>query len=195
MKKILPFVGSCLCSVLQGNPAVASPKEKLNEQMTSNPAFTEKNIQRLSPRFSSGSKIFGHVLHSTELVRTCLACQNFDFNSSDWISDNLHVITSWYLRTMGKEFIFQFSRRLWGRNALRTPKNVCVGGYGKYKRRGNFNTTEVPLHERVKQFPGENLIVRERKPFWSGCREIISSRKVSSKSIFRPRSLKTIKKG
>ena len=59
----------------------------------------------------------------------CLACQHFDFNSADWISDNLRVISSWYLRTMGKEFVFQFSRRSWGRNAWRTPKNVCGGGY------------------------------------------------------------------
>ena len=54
--------------------------------MTSNPAFTERNIQktqRLSPRFLSGAKIFGHVSHSTELVRMCLACQHFDFNSAD----------------------------------------------------------------------------------------------------------------
>ena len=29
------------CSVLQGNPSVASPKEQLYEQTTSNPAFTE----------------------------------------------------------------------------------------------------------------------------------------------------------
>ena len=50
-------------------------------------------------------------------------------NSPDWISDNLHVITSWYLRTMGQEFIFRFSRRSWGRNTWRTYKNVCVGGY------------------------------------------------------------------
>ena len=63
----------------------------------------------------------------------CLACQHFDFNSADWFSDNLHVISSWYLQTMGKEFIFQFSRRSWGRNAWRTPKNVCVGGYSKCK--------------------------------------------------------------
>ena len=34
------------CSVLQGNPAVASPNEQLYEQMTSNPAFTERNIQK-----------------------------------------------------------------------------------------------------------------------------------------------------
>ena len=53
----------------------------------------------------------------------CLACQHFDFNSADWISDNLHVISSRYLQTMGKEFIFQFSRHSWGRNAWR------VGGY------------------------------------------------------------------
>ena len=82
--------------------------------MTSNPALTEKKYtksQRLSPRFSSGAKIFGHVLHSTELVRKCLACQHFDINSADWISHNLHVISSWYLWTMGKEFIFRFSRR------------------------------------------------------------------------------------
>ena len=31
---------------LQGDPAVASPKEQLYEQMTSNPAFAERNIQK-----------------------------------------------------------------------------------------------------------------------------------------------------
>ena len=35
--------------------------------------------------------------HSTELVRMCLAWQHFDFNGADWISDNLHVISSRYL--------------------------------------------------------------------------------------------------
>ena len=50
--------------------------------------------QGISPRFSSEAEIFGHVSHSTELVRMCLACQHFDFNSADWISDNLHVISS-----------------------------------------------------------------------------------------------------
>ena len=88
---------SAFYSVLQGKPAVASPKEQLYEQMTSNPAFTERNIQktqRLSPRFLSGAKIFGHVSHSTELVRMCLACQHLEFDSAYWISENLHVITS-----------------------------------------------------------------------------------------------------
>ena len=66
---------------------------------------TYKN-QRLSPRFSFGAKIFGHVSHSSELVRMCLAYQDFDFNSPNWFSDNLHVISSWYLRMMGKEFPF-----------------------------------------------------------------------------------------
>ena len=37
---------STFCSVLQGNSAVASPKEQLYEQMTPNPAFTERNIQK-----------------------------------------------------------------------------------------------------------------------------------------------------
>ena len=31
---------------LQGSPTVASPKEQLYEQMTSNPALTERNIQK-----------------------------------------------------------------------------------------------------------------------------------------------------
>ena len=62
-------------------PAVASPKEYVYEQMTYNPAFTVRN------------KIFGHVSHSTELVRMCLASQHFDFNSADWTSDNLHAMS------------------------------------------------------------------------------------------------------
>ena len=37
---------TAFCSVLQGNPAVASPKEQLYEQMTFNQAFTERNIQK-----------------------------------------------------------------------------------------------------------------------------------------------------
>ena len=37
---------------------------------------------------------------------------------------------------------------------------------GKYKRRGNSDTVKVPLHERIRQFPDENFIVREGKLFW-----------------------------
>ena len=44
--------------------------------------------------FRPEQNIFDHVSHSTELVRVCLACQHFDFNSAYWISDNLHVICS-----------------------------------------------------------------------------------------------------
>ena len=40
MKKILPFVQ------LHGNPVAASPKDQLYEQTTSNPAFTERIIQK-----------------------------------------------------------------------------------------------------------------------------------------------------
>ena len=36
----------------------------------------------------------------------CLACQCFDFSSADWISDNLHVISSRYLRTMERNLSF-----------------------------------------------------------------------------------------
>ena len=43
---------SAFCSVVQGNPVVASPKEQLYEQMASNPAFTERNIQKANAYLS-----------------------------------------------------------------------------------------------------------------------------------------------
>ena len=114
---------SAFCSVLQDNPAVASPKEQLYEQMTSNPASTERNIQKpnaslLDCRPEQKSLVTYHTLRS---LYVCV-----------WLVNTLTstaptVITSWYLRTMGKEFLFRFRRRPWGRNAWRTPKNVCVG--------------------------------------------------------------------
>ena len=48
---------------------------------------------------------------------------------------------------------------------------------GKYKRRGNSDTVKVPLHERVRQFPDENFIVREGKLFCNACRQILSTKK------------------
>ena len=106
---------SAFSSVLQGNPAVASPKEQLYEQTTSNPAFTE--IQQPIALYLLDSRLEQKSLVTYHTLRMCLACQRFDFNSADWIADNLRVISSIYLRTMGKEFVFQFSRRSWGRNA------------------------------------------------------------------------------
>ena len=115
-KKILPFVQSCKVS-----PPLHHPKNNfMSKWHLIQPLQREiYKSQCLSPRFSCRAKIFGHVSHSTELAHMCLACQHFDFNSADWISDNLHVIFSWYLQTMGKEFIFWFSRRQSGRNTWR----------------------------------------------------------------------------
>ena len=90
-----------------------SPTEQLYKQMTSNPAFTKRNIQNANAYLLNGwAKLDGHVSRSTELVRMCLACQHFDSNSADWFSDNLHVSSSWYLRTMGKEFNHSFQHTL-----------------------------------------------------------------------------------
>ena len=86
---------SAFCSVLQGKPAVASPKEQLYEQTTSNPAFTERNIQKPNAYpLDSRPEQKSLVTYHTELEHMCLACQHFDFISAGWISDNLHVITS-----------------------------------------------------------------------------------------------------
>ena len=101
-----------------------SPTEQLCKQMTSNPAFTKRNIQNANAYLLNGwAKLVGHVSHSTELVRMCLACQHFDSNSADWFSDNLHVSSSWYLRTMGKERNPSIQQTFAGH------KSVCVGGF------------------------------------------------------------------
>ena len=119
-------------SVLQGNPAVASPKEQLYEQMTSNPASTERNIQKpnaslLDCRPEQKSLVTYHTLRS---LYVCVWLVNTLTSTAPIGSPIICIpITRWYLRTMGKEFIFRCSRRSWGRNAWRTPKNVCVGGY------------------------------------------------------------------
>ena len=60
---------SAFCSVLQGKPAVAPPKEQLYEQMTSNPAFSERNIQKanaylLYSRQEQKSLVTYHTLQS-----------------------------------------------------------------------------------------------------------------------------------
>ena len=109
VKQILPFVQS-----YKVTPPLHHPKNNnfISKRRLIHPLQREiYKKPRLSPRFSSAAKIFGHLSHSIELVRMCLACQHFDLNSADWISDNLHLISRWYLRTMGKEFIFRFSRR------------------------------------------------------------------------------------
>ena len=54
---------------LQGNPTAASPKEQLYEQMTSNPALTERNIQKanaylLDSRPEQKSLVTYHTLPS-----------------------------------------------------------------------------------------------------------------------------------
>ena len=125
-KKILPFVQSYKVAALLYHPK----SNFMSKWHLIQPLQREicKKPTLISYIKTSGAKIFGHISHSTELVCMCLACQHFNFKSTDWISDSLRVISSRYLRTMGKEFIVRFSRHSWGKNAWRTPKNVCVRG-------------------------------------------------------------------
>ena len=73
-----------------------------NEKKADDSYFTMESAMTAILRDASGKmyhgipfdRRLGHVSHSTELVRMCLACQHFEFNSAEWISDNLHVISS-----------------------------------------------------------------------------------------------------
>ena len=84
----------------------------------------------LSPKYSCLELTLSSRITLYPNLYMCLACQHFDFNRTDWFSNNLHVSSGWYLWTMGKELTTQFSRNSGGRNVWRTPKNVCVGGQG-----------------------------------------------------------------
>ena len=75
----------------------------------------------------SGGKLFGHVSHSTQLVRMCLACQYSDFNTAKWFSDDLHATSSWYLRTMGKESYHSFQQTLVGNECVMNPLDRLRG--------------------------------------------------------------------
>ena len=111
-----------------------SPTEQLYKQMTSNPAFTKRNIQNENGYLLNGwAKLDGHVSHSTELVRMCLACQHFDFNSADWFSDNLHLSSVQLIfGNYGKgKLTTRFSRRLWGSPLAGAEMGRAVGRKGK----------------------------------------------------------------
>ena len=107
-KKILTFV------LLQGNPVVASPKEQLYEQMTSNPAFTERNIQKtnayhLDSRPEQNFLVMHHTLLS---LYVCVWLVN---NLSSTAPIESPIIYIWSPadiceQLMGNEFIFWFSR-------------------------------------------------------------------------------------
>ena len=122
---------SAFCSVLQGNPAVASPKEQLYEQMTSNPAFTERNIQKanaylLYSRQEQKSLVTYHTLQS---LYVCVWLVNTLTSTAPIGSPIICMWSPADICEQWDEFVFQFSRCSWGRNAWRTPKNVCVGGW------------------------------------------------------------------
>ena len=129
--KTLDIENTAFCLVVTYHPTVASPKEHLYEQMASNPAYDKEKCTK------------NH--------------RDWLFNSSTCFFVNLHVSSGWCLRTMGKEKTACFSRRSWGRNAWRTPKNVCVGGYVAPRRLWRFarrdfcaSTTEISQTDDVK---------------------------------------------
>ena len=100
--------------LLQGNPVVASPKEQLYEQMTSNPAFTERNIQKtnayhLDSRPEQNFLVMHHTLLS---LYVCVWLVN---NLSSTAPIESPIIYIWspadiFEQLMGNEFIFWFSR-------------------------------------------------------------------------------------
>ena len=47
----------------------------------------------------------------------------------------------------------------------------------KYKTRGEFDVKKVPLHDCIKQFPGQHLSVRGNTIFCTPCKEVVSSKK------------------
>ena len=106
---------STFCSVTMYHPTVASPKQNL-----SNPALTERNIQKPTLIFYAlvRSNTLWSIIALYRVCTSCLACQHFEFNSADLF------FSQWE-----RNLTARCSRHSWGKNAWRTPTNVCVGGY------------------------------------------------------------------
>ena len=126
-KKILPFV------LLKGNPVVASPKGQLYKQMTSNPAFTERNIQKanaylylLDSRPEQKSLVTYHTLPS---LYVCVWLVN---TLSSTAPIGSPIICIWSLADICEQrertLSFGSADVRGGRNMWWTPKNICAGG-------------------------------------------------------------------
>ena len=63
-----------------------------------------------------------------------------------------------------------------GRAEITRQRTVRSTG-GKYGKRGKSDAKNVSLHDRVAQFPNENLTIREGKLFCSACKERVSTKK------------------
>ena len=124
---------STFCSVKTYHPTVASPKEHLYEQMPSNPAFTERNIQKANPYFlhscpGQNSLVKYHTLPS--LVRHAWLVNTLTSKVPIGSPITGTLAPADICEQKERNLTVRFSRRSWGRNAWRTPRNVCVGGYG-----------------------------------------------------------------
>ena len=63
-----------------------------------------------------------------------------------------------------------------GRAEITRQRTVRSTG-GKYGKRGKSDAKNLSLHDRVAQFPNENLTTRESKLFCSACKERVSTKK------------------
>ena len=98
-KKKLPFVQS-----YKVTPLLHHPKNNfMSKWHLIQPLQKEIYKKRILISYYSRQEqksLVMYISHSTELVLMCLAFQHFDFNSTDWISDNLHVICEQWERNL-----------------------------------------------------------------------------------------------
>ena len=125
-KKILPFDQLQL-------PLLPHPHNNLYEQMTSNPAFTKRNIQNANAYLlkfcpNENSLVTYHTLPSLYI---CV----WLFNTLTSVPIGYLIICTWAPTDIceheqrKRNLTTRFSRRSWGRNVWRTPENVFVWLY------------------------------------------------------------------
>ena len=80
------------------------------------------------------------------------------------------------LRTQIKEGVVlePFSTSSAAPEASISRDRVPKSNTGKYKERGNSDPKNMSRHDRIEEFPGENLCLRGGKLFCNGCKEILS---------------------
>ena len=70
-------------------------------------------------------------------------------------------------------------------HSVMTP---IIGKIAMYSERGSSDPKNISVNDRIKQFPGESLCLRNGKLFCDACKELLSSKKAYFKIMLPPES-------
>ena len=129
-KKNPPFLQSQRTTLLLPHP---------QNNCTSNPVFKKRNIQNANFYLLERNSLATY--HTLQGLNLCVWLVNTLTSTADWFSDNMHLSTSRYLRTMWKEFKHSLKQTLVGQERVTNPWERLRGrlGFGWLRRWSRFH--------------------------------------------------------